>query len=139
MLMQAPHFRVTVVGRFLFAMLTMSWRHMLKSMLSGVFVVALVCWAIGAYNRLVRLRAKTVQALAALQSLRLQLDRELTEPAYAEQTIANRLKIETECQVQNGVYDVAVTQYNEAIVQTPASWLATLFAFKPIKKEVDEH
>lgn len=112
---------------------------MLKSMLTGVLVVALVCWAIGAYNRMVRLRAKSVQALAVLQSLRLQLDKELAEPAHPERTIANRLKIETECQVQNGVYDVAVTQYNEAIVQIPASWLATLFGFNPIKKEVDEH
>lgn len=105
---------------------------MLESMLAGVFVVTLVCWAMGAYNRMVRLRVKAVQALAVLQSLRLQLDGDLAEHAQSEQTITDRLKIEAECQVQNGVYEVAVTQYNEAIVQMPASWLATLFGFKPI-------
>lgn len=112
---------------------------MLKSMLLGVFAVVLVCWAMGAYNRMVRLRAKTLQVLAVLESLRLRIDRDLAAPAQSEQTIADRLKIETERQVQNSAYEVAVMQYNEAIRQMPASWLATLFGFKPIKKEVDEH
>ncbi len=112
---------------------------MLQSILIGFFIVALVSWAMGAYNRMVRLSAATIQARVALQSLRLQLDRERAESPHSAQTTASGLKIETEYQVQNGVYELAVTQYNEAIVQIPASWLATLFGFKPIKKEVDEH
>ena len=112
---------------------------MLKSMLMGIFVVALVCWAMGAYNRMVRLRAATMHAWAVLQSLSLQLDTERAESLHSEQTTENGLKIEAEFQVQNSVYDLAVTQYNEAIVQMPASWLATLFGFNPIKKEADEH
>ena len=112
---------------------------MLKSILTGIFVVALVCWVMGAYNRMVRLRAATMHAWAVLQALRLQLDKERAESAYPVQTTANGLKAEVECQAQRDVYDLAMAQYNEAIVQLPASWLATLFGFKPIKKEVDQH
>ena len=112
---------------------------MLKPILMGIFVVALVCWAMGAYNRMVRLRAATLHAWAVLQSLRLQLERARAETAHAEQTTENGLRIETECQVQNGVYDIAVAQYNAAIAQIPASWLAALFGFNPIKKEANKH
>lgn len=112
---------------------------MLKSILTGIFVVAVVCWAMGAYNRIVRLRAATMQAWAVLQSLRLQRDKEHAEPMHPEHTTANGLKIEAECLAQSGLYDLTVAQYNEAIVQLPASWLAMLFGFKPIRKEVNQH
>lgn len=111
---------------------------MLKSILTGFFVVAFVCWAMGAYNRMVRLRAATMHAWAVLQSLRLQLDKARAESAHFEQATSG-FKIETKCQVQNGVYGLAVAQYNEAIAQIPTSWLATLFGFKSIKNEVDAH
>ena len=101
--------------------------------------MALVCWAMGAYNRMVRLRAATMHARAVLQSLHQQLDKERAGSDHSEQTTANRLKIDTEYQAQRAVYDLAVAQYNEAIVQVPASWLATLFGFMLIKKEVDPH
>lgn len=112
---------------------------MLKSMLVGVFAVALVCWGIGAYNRMVRLRAKTIQTFAAVHSLRLQLDKVLEGSEHPEQSIADRLKIKAAYELENGVYGHAVTQYNEAIVQIPAAWLAALFGFKPINKEINEH
>lgn len=112
---------------------------MFQSMLIFVFIAVLVSWAMGAYNRMVRLRATAMQALAVVQSLRQQLDQALGELAYSEHATTDKLRFETEYQMQNDAYDLAVTQYNEAILQMPASWLATLFGFKPIKKEVDEH
>lgn len=108
---------------------------MLKSILTGIIVVVLVCWAMGAYNRMVRLRVVAVQAGALLHSLRQQLDQALGEIEDSEHTTTDRLRIEAEYQLQNDVYEVAVSQYNEAIVQMPASWLATLFGFKSIKQK----
>jgi hypothetical protein len=108
---------------------------MFQSMLAFFVVALLVSWAMGAYNRMVRLRAAAIQALAVLQSLRQQLDQVLDELAYSDRATTDRLRIEAEYQLQNDVCEVAMKQYNEAIVQIPASWLATLFAFKPIKKK----
>ena len=108
---------------------------MFKSILTFFVVAAFVSWAMGAYNRMVRLRAAAGQAGALLQPLRQQLDQALGELADSEHSTTDRLRIEAEYQLQNDVYEVAVSQYNEAIVQIPASWLATLFGFKPIKKK----
>ena len=112
---------------------------MFKSILTFFVVAAFVSWAMGAYNRLVRLRAAAAQAGALLQPLRQQLDQELGELTDSAHTTTDRLRIEAEHQLQSDVYAVAVSQYSEAIVQIPASWLTTLYGFKPIKKEVDEH
>ena len=68
---------------------------MLKTTLWVSFFAVCICWTIGAYNRLVRLRfaAKSTSAIA---------------------------------------------QYNQAIKQFPAFWLAAVFAFKPVIQDDDE-
>lgn len=66
---------------------------MLKTMLWVSFFTICICWVIGAYNRMVRMRA------------------------VATVLDANAL---------------AVSQYNQAIKQFPASLLAAVFAFKPV-------
>ncbi len=65
---------------------------MLKTTLWISFFTICICWVIGAYNRMVRMRAL----------------------ATAKDASA-----------------VAVSQYNQAIKQFPASLLAAVFAFKP--------
>ena len=69
---------------------------MLKTTLWVSFFTICICWVIGAYNRLVRMRAVA-----------------MTEGANAQ----------------------AVSQYNQAIKQFPASMLAAVFAFKPIHSD----
>jgi hypothetical protein len=66
---------------------------MLKTTLWVGFFTICICWVIGAYNRMVRMRAVA-----------------LTKDAS----------------------DDAVSQYNLAIKQFPASLLAAVFAFKPV-------
>ncbi len=66
---------------------------MLKTMLWVGFFTVCICWIIGAYNRMVRMRAVA-----------------LTKDAS----------------------ELAVSQYNIAIKQFPASLLAAVFAFKPV-------
>jgi hypothetical protein len=68
---------------------------MLKTTLWVSFFTVYICWAIGAYNRLVRLR-------------------------HAAQSVS------------------AIAQYNQAIKQFPASWLAAVFAFKPVIQGADK-
>lgn len=68
---------------------------MLKTTLWVSFFAICICWAIGAYNRLVRLRSAAKSA-------------------------------------------AAITQYNQAIKQFPASWLAAVFAFKPVIQSDDK-
>jgi hypothetical protein len=68
---------------------------MLKTTLWVSFFAVCICWAIGAYNRLVRLRSAAQNASA-------------------------------------------IAQYNQAIKQFPASWLAAVFAFKPASQSDDK-
>lgn len=76
---------------------------MLKTTLWVSFFAICICWAIGAYNRLVRLRSAANDARVVLQT--------------------------SENAVQSAS---AIAQYNQAIKQFPASWLAAVFAFKPV-------
>ena len=72
---------------------------MLKTTLWVSFFTICICWIVGAYNRMVRMRAvATVKDASAL----------------------------------------AVSQYNQAIKQFPASLLAAVFAFKPVIPSDDE-
>lgn len=102
---------------------------MLKSILTGVFVVVLVSWAMGAYNRLVRLRAAMGQVFAVWQHA-LQSEPELAEHQTPEAKAAQWQKIEAERLLCKEAYETAVTKYNLAIAQIPAAWLAMLFGFK---------
>jgi hypothetical protein len=66
---------------------------MLKTTLWVSFFTICICWVVGAYNRMVRMRAA----------------------ASAKETNA-----------------LAISQYNQAIKQFPASLLAAVFAFKSV-------
>lgn len=80
---------------------------MLKTTLWISFFAVCICWTIGAYNRLVRLRSAANEANAAGQT--------------------------TENTMQSTIDTVnAIAQYNHAIRQFPASLLTALFAFKPV-------
>ena len=102
---------------------------MLKSILMGVFAVALVSWAMGAYNRLVKLRAAMAQAFTVWQQT-LQSEPKLAEPQTPEAKAVQWQKTEAERLWCKEAYETAVTNYNLAIAQIPAAWLAMLFGFK---------
>ncbi|MDO8457511.1 MAG: LemA family protein [Burkholderiaceae bacterium] len=102
---------------------------MLKSILMGVLAVALVSWAMGAYNRLVRLRAAMGQAFTVWQQA-LQGEPKLAEHQTPEEKSAQWQKIEAERLLCKEAYETAVTKYNLAIAQIPTAWLAMLFGFK---------
>lgn len=108
---------------------------MFTSILTGILAVVSLCWAMGAYNRMIRLRVAAVQALKVLRSLRQKLNAEFAMRAHSEQPAIDRFKMEVEYQLQSDAYEVAVTQYNDAIAQIPAAWLATLFGFKSVRKK----
>lgn len=111
---------------------------MLKSILMGVVAVALVCWAIGAYNRLVRLRVSMAQAFTVWQ-LMLQRAPELAGSQIPEEIAAQWQKIDAERILCKEAYETAVAQYNKAIAQAPAAWLAALFSFKPARSDESKH
>ena len=72
---------------------------MLKTTLWVSFFTICICWIVGAYNRMVRMRAV----------------------ASVRDTNA-----------------LAISQYNQAIKQFPASLLAAVFGFKPVKHSDDK-
>jgi hypothetical protein len=97
---------------------------MLKTMLWIGCIAALICWAIGAYNRLVRLRAATIESHKVLQNL--ELDKQVSN-GLQEQDVQLEVKIK----MSKNTHDAAVLLYNHAIKQFPATFIATLFGFKP--------
>lgn len=97
---------------------------MLKTMLWVGCIAALVCWAIGAYNRLVRLRAATIETHKVLQNH--ELHKQVSN-GLQEQDIQLEVKI----QMSKNAHDDAVLLYNLAIKQFPATFIAILFGFKP--------
>lgn len=97
---------------------------MLKTMLWVGCITALVCWAIGAYNRLVRLRAATIELHKVLQNHELEIQ---VSSGLQEQDVQLEVKI----QMSKNAHDDAVLRYNHAIRQFPATFIATLFGFKP--------
>ena len=111
---------------------------MFKSILIGIFAVAVISWAMGAYNRLVRLRAATSQAFAALQ-LTLKRQSENFESLVDDELADQLQNNQVELMLCKDVYAVAVQQYNDAMTQVPAAWLAALFCFKPVKCDEGTH
>lgn len=111
---------------------------MLKPILMGVVAVAMVCWAIGAYNRLVRLRVSLAQAFTVWQ-LMLQREPELAGSKIPEEVAAQWQKIDAERMLCKEAYETAVAQHNKAIAQAPAAWLAALFSFKPARSDEGKH
>ncbi len=111
---------------------------MLNSILFGVIAAALVCWAMGAYNRLVRLRVAMAQTFTVWQHM-LQTEAEPAESQTPEEIAVQWRKIEAERMLCKEAYEAAVAQYNQAIAQAPAAWLAALFSFKPVRSDEGKH
>jgi hypothetical protein len=97
---------------------------MLKTMLWVGCIAALVCWAIGAYNRLVRLRAATIESLKVLQNF--EIDTKVSNDLHDQD-----IQLEVKIQMSKTAHDTSVLRYNQAIKQFPAAFIATLFSFKP--------
>jgi hypothetical protein len=97
---------------------------MLKIMLWVGCIVALVCWAIGAYNRLVRLRAATIESHKVWQNF--ELNQQVSNDLHDQD-----VQLEVKIQMSKNAHDAAVLLYNQAIKQFPARLLAKLFSFKP--------
>jgi hypothetical protein len=115
---------------------------MLKTMLWIACISALVCWAIGAYNRLVRLRSAANIARNVWQTTEDSRTSVLLiqDAQYESQNIEQQDK-EQQRQMKSRLakeaFVSATAQYNQAIKQFPASLLASLFAFKPLIQSED--
>ena len=106
-------------------------------MLIGLFVVALFSWGIGAYNRMVKLRAAMALAYTAWQNtLAIQAN---DATAAVEDGSAQFPKADVEGFMLKDAYFMAATRYNQAIVQRPAAWIATLFGFESANLEESKH
>jgi hypothetical protein len=97
---------------------------MLKTILWIGCAATLICWAIGAYNRLVRLRAATTESLKVLQNH--ELDKKISSGLQDQD-----VQLEVKIQMAKSAHEAAVSLYNQAIKQLPAKFIATLFSFKP--------
>lgn len=111
---------------------------MLKSILMGLFAIALISWAIGAYNRLVRLRAAMTQTYAVWHQA-FESQHETAETPPSDDAGVQLQKTSVERMLLKDAYMDAVAQYNQAIMQIPAAWIATLFDFKPAHPEESKH
>jgi hypothetical protein len=104
---------------------------MLKTLLWIGGLAALTCWSIGAYNRLVRLRAAAKETHKALQNMLLQ-----KQEAIISQSPDVHLDVKV--QMSMDALDSAIQHYNQAIKQFPASLIAALFGFKPYMHSIDK-
>ena len=110
---------------------------MLKTLLWVGFFAACICWAVGAYNRMVRLRARANGAFATWQTTSAVVQ-DSSQSYSAADAIPNDASPEKERQWQvksqlaKDDYTSATASYNHAIKQFPASSLAAVFAFKPL-------
>jgi hypothetical protein len=127
------------VGRFYWYSIeiVISDSIMLKTMLGIGFFLVCMCWAIGAYNRMVRLRAAAREMRTlwqttseALQnSTRIQNENELNMSVQQREIV---LQSQVKLQMAQDAYISATELYNQAIKQFPASLLAASFAFKTL-------
>lgn len=115
---------------------------MLKTMLWIGCISLLVCWIIGAYNRLVRLRSTANTARSvwhttedSTKSVLLIQDAHRESPNIEQQDRERQWKMKSHLAKEASTS--AIAQYNQAIKQFPASLLAVLFAFKPVMRSDD--
>lgn len=110
---------------------------MLKTLLWVSFFAVCICWAVGAYNRMVRLRARANEAFSAWQTTSAVVqDSSHSYSAADAITHDESQQKERQWQVKSQLakddYTSATASYNHAIKQFPASLLAAVFAFKPL-------
>ncbi len=110
---------------------------MLKTLLWVSFFAVCICWAVGAYNRMVRLRARANEACVVWQTTSAVLqDSSHSYSAVDAITHDKSQQKEHQWQVKSQLakdgYTSATARYNHAIKQFPPSLLAAVFAFKPL-------
>jgi hypothetical protein len=116
---------------------------MLKTLLWVSFFAVCICWAVGAYNRMVRLRAQANYARAAWQASvavlqnSLQIDRKADSIPHDEPRVEEH-QFQAKSQLAKDAYTSAAARYNHSIKQFPASFLAAVFAFKPLMHNDDQ-
>ena len=110
---------------------------MLKTLLWVSFFAVCICWSVGAYNRMVRLRARANEAFVAWQTTSAELQ-DISQSYSEADAIPHDESEEKERQLQvkyllaKDNYTSATARYTHAIKQFPASLLAAVFAFKPL-------
>jgi hypothetical protein len=131
------------VGRFYWdSKIVITGVRMLKTILLIGCISALVCWAIGAYNRLVRLRSAANIARNVWQTTEdsrrsvLLIQGVQDESLNIEQQDKEQ-QTQMKSRLAKEAFASATGQYNQAIKQFPASLLASLFAFKPLIQSED--
>lgn len=110
---------------------------MLKTLLWVSFFAVCICWAVGAYNRMVRLRARANEACAAWQTTLAVLQDSAQSYSVAgamthDEAQEKERQWQVKAQLAKDSYTFATARYNHAIKQFPASLLAAVFAFKPL-------
>lgn len=116
---------------------------MLKTLLWVSFFAVCICWAVGAYNRMVRLRARANEACTAWQTTSTLLQESLQKYSEADaipqdESQEKEHQWQVKAQLAKDNYTSAITRYNHAIKQFPASLLAAVFAFKPLIQNDDK-
>ena len=110
---------------------------MLKTILWFSLFAVCICWAIGAYNRMVRLRVLAGEASGLWQTAS-ELSQNAQETGTNEEVITSveqqekELQLQVKSQLTKDAYLSATEVYNQAIQQFPASLLAATFSFKPL-------
>jgi hypothetical protein len=99
-------------------------KRMLKTILLAGCIAVLVCWGIGAYNRLIRLRAAAKEAHKIWQNLVIQKQDSVGSEMQDAQ-------LDVKIQMSKDAHDSASQHYNKSIKQFPASFIAALFSFQP--------
>jgi hypothetical protein len=110
---------------------------MLKTTLWLSLFAVCICWAIGAYNRMVRLRviaseARSLWQTASDLSQNTQKTGANTEVIMSAEQQEMALQLQVKSQLTKDAYLSATEIYNQAIQQFPASLLAATFSFKPL-------
>lgn len=110
---------------------------MLKTLLWVSFFAVCICWSVGAYNRMVRLRVRANEACAAWQTTSDVLKD--SSQSYSEadaipqdESQDKERQFQVKSQLAKDNYTSATARYNHAIKQFPATLLAAVFAFKPL-------
>jgi hypothetical protein len=110
---------------------------MLKIISGIVFFAICIFWFIGAYNRLVRLRASANESVAQLQVISNSLQSDCENSKENESSLSNeardkKLQLQVKLQINKDAHFSEIALYNQAIKEFPASLIAATFSFKPL-------
>jgi hypothetical protein len=110
---------------------------MLKIISGIVFFAVCIFWFIGAYNRLVRLRAVANESVGQLQVISNSMQIDCKNPKENESKLTSEerdkeLELQVKLQITKDAHVSEIALYNQAIKEFPASLIAATFSFKPL-------